>query len=102
MSQLHQVQCESLDYTAKGFGASDVQSHQPCFQENVNIKVQEPRGSRKNQSNLKKIEQYFSVLRSSHAETQESSRLEVAQFGQMVLWFCTSKILGNRNWSLVS
>ena len=54
VTQLHEMQCESLDYTAEGFGASDVQSHQPWFQENVNIKVQEPHGIRKNQSNLKK------------------------------------------------
>ena len=29
VTQLHEMQCEALDYTAKGFGASDVQSHQP-------------------------------------------------------------------------
>ena len=29
VSHLHEMQCESLDYTAEGFGASDVQSHQP-------------------------------------------------------------------------
>ena len=29
VSHLHEMQREALDYTAEGFGASDVQSHQP-------------------------------------------------------------------------
>ena len=32
LSQLHEMHCESLDYTARGFWASDVQSHQPGSQ----------------------------------------------------------------------
>ena len=47
------MKCNVLYYTAKGFWASDVQSHQPWFQKNVNTKVQETLDIRKNQNNLK-------------------------------------------------
>ena len=47
------MKCNVLDYTAIGFWASDVQSHQPWFQKNVNTKVQKTLDIRKNQNNLK-------------------------------------------------
>ena len=69
-----------LDYTAKGFWASDVQSHQPWFQKNANTKVQETLDIRKNQKNLKwssNTTKGYAAATQRHKKAVESKRLKL-------------------------
>ena len=79
------MKCNVLDYTAKGFWASDGKSHQPWFQKNVNTKVQETLDIRKNQNNLKLCTVVTLLRATQQPRREESSRQEVAQVGRMVL-----------------
>ena len=79
------MKCNMLDYTARGFWASDVQSHQPWFQKNANTKVQETLDIRKNQNNLKwssNTTKGYAAATQRHKKAVESKRLKLDG------WFC--------------